>query len=142
MPIKEHLVFEGKIYPVASNSFLFKTASQLNPDCPSSQSSLQPSHIIQESAHREFRDPVLNSVVALASETAVAGYGVLVFAGSRAACESDARWISRVLSRMQDTDPATDSRRIDLILELRALSSGIDPVLEETIPFGVAFHRK
>ena len=32
-------------------------------------------------------------------------------------------------------------KRIDLLGEFRSLSTGIDSVLEQTIPYGVAFHR-
>jgi DNA polymerase theta len=33
-------------------------------------------------------------------------------------------------------------RRMDLLGELRSLNTGVDPVLEETVLYGVAFHRK
>jgi replicative superfamily II helicase len=85
---------------------------------------------------------VLNAVIALANETARLGYGVLVFCNSRAGCESVARWISRVMPELHEIDQAILEKRTDLILTLRALGTGLDPVLKETIPFGVAFHRK
>lgn len=138
VPIHEHLVYEGKVYPAASTGNLIKTASQLN-----SQKAVQsPMKLIEPSEHKEFRDPVLNAVVALAHETATTGFGVLVFAGSRAACEADARWISRVMPQPHEISPGLLDKRMDLLSDLRSLSTGIDPVLEETVLFGVAFHRE
>jgi len=141
VPVKEHLVYDGSIYPVGSTSMFLKTTSQLNSATTTTQGTPRPCGAIQESSHKEFRDPVLNSVVALASETAMAGYGVLVFAGSRGACEADARWIGRVMPSQSEVDPAVIERRMDLILDFRALGPSMDSTLEETIPFGVAFHR-
>lgn len=69
------------------------------------------------------------------------GYGSLVFAGSRGICESDARLISRVMPQPHELDSGTLDRRMDLLSELRSLSTGADPVLEETVLYGVAFHR-
>lgn len=70
------------------------------------------------------------------------GYGALVFAGSRGICESDARLISRVMPQPHEVDSKTMDKRMDLLSELRSLSTGADPVLEETVLSGVAFHRK
>lgn len=96
---------------------------------------------IDASAHKEFKDPVLNAVVSLAHETASMGYGVLVFAGSRGLCESDARWISRVMPQPNTLATEIFDKRISLLGDLRSLSTGIDPVLEESVLYGVAFHR-
>ena len=85
---------------------------------------------------------MLRAVVALADETARQNYGVLVFSSSRAACESDALVISRVVPPFQEADPAIQEKRKDLLEELRSLSTGLDPVLEQTIPNGVVFHRR
>lgn len=102
---------------------------------------MQPLRIIKPSDHKELKDPVLNAVVALANETARAGYGVLVFSSSRAGCESDAVLISRVLPAFAEADPAIQEKRLDLLGDLRSLSTGLDPKLEQTVPAGVAFHR-
>lgn len=85
---------------------------------------------------------MLNAVVSLASETARAGYGALVFASSRFGCESDARWIARVMPALDELDSSVAEKRIELLAELRSLGTGLDPILEETVPMGVAFHRK
>lgn len=139
VPIHEHLVYEGKVYAAASTGNLIKTVSQLNSQ---TQNRAIPVKHIEASEHKELSDPVLNAVVALAYETASTGFGALVFAGSRGTCESDARWISRVMPPPHDISPALLDRRMDLLSELRSLSTGIDPVLEETVLFGVAFHRE
>ncbi|WPJ59104.1 hypothetical protein SMAC4_00360 [Sordaria macrospora] len=152
VPIKEHLVYDGKIYPAATTASLLKTATQLDTRNavttttqglpPSTTSSLQHIRFIHPSTHREFKDPVMNAVVALANETARAGYGVLVFSSSRAGCESDAVLISRVLPPFSEvTDPLIRERRLNLLNELRSSSTGLDPKLEQTIPCGVAFHH-
>ncbi len=141
IPIHEHLVYEGKVYPTASTGNLIKTAAQLSSQTQSSSRTM-PSRRIDTSEHKEFGDPVLNAVVSLAHETASTGYGALVFAGSRGMCESDAKWISRVMPPLHEVDPSVVDKRMDLLSELRSLSTGIDPVLEETVLFGVAFHRK
>ena len=97
---------------------------------------------LEASKHKELADPVLNAVVTLAHETASTGFGALVFAGSRGICETDARWIARVMPQTHEIRPELLEKRMDLLSDLRSLSTGIDPVLEETVLQGVAFHRK
>ncbi|KAI2640534.1 P-loop containing nucleoside triphosphate hydrolase protein [Hypomontagnella submonticulosa] len=135
IPIEEYLVHEGKIYPASSSSGLLKAASQL-----ASNSRPVPVRIVQPSPHKEFKDTVLNSVVALATETARSGYGALVFCNSHG-CEFDARLISRALRNNEHLDPAIIEKRLDLLADLRSLSTGLDTCLAETIMFGVAFHH-
>lgn len=140
VPIEEHLVHEGNIYPASSTSGLLKTASQLASGSNASQLQNQPVRIVHPSPHKEFKDPVLNAVVALATETAKSGFGALVFCNSRYGCESNARLISRAL-RNSSLDPTILEKRLDLLADLRSLSTGLDPNLAETIPSGVAFHH-
>lgn len=140
VPIHEHLVYEGKVYPAASTASLVKTATQLSTQ--RSTQIVRPVKKIEASDHKEFKDPVLNAVVTLAHETASTGYGALVFAGSRSMCESDARLIARVMPQTDEISSALLDKRMDLLSDLRSLSTGIDPVLEETVMFGVAFHRE
>lgn len=139
MPIEEHLVYEGRIYPAGTTSQLIKAATHVD---NGSRSRLQPTRVIRESTHKEFKDPVLNAVVALANETARSGYGALVFASTRAGCESDALLISRVMPSFNEADLKVQERRIDLLGNLRSLSTGLDRTLEQTIPRGVGFHRR
>ncbi|RBR01313.1 hypothetical protein FVER53590_29548 [Fusarium verticillioides] len=141
VPIEEHLVYDGNIYPASSTSGLIKTAAQLNSRSTQTQAQMRPIRRIEPSTQKELRDPVLNAVVTLAHETAVAGFGALVFAGSRGMCESDARWISRAMPQPHELKADVVDRRMDLLGELRSLNTGVDPVLEETVLYGVAFHR-
>jgi DNA polymerase theta len=108
----------------------------------SSQPRPEPCRIILPSPNKEFKDPLINAVVSLANETARAGYGALVFCSSRAGCERDAILISQVLPRVEEVDAGTMDRRRDLLSDLRSTSTGLDPVLEKTVPVGVAFHRE
>lgn len=141
VPIEEHLVYDGNVYPAGSTSSLIRTAAQLNNRPTQTPSLTKPVRRIEPSTHKELRDPVLNAVVTLACETATSGFGALVFAGSRGMCESDARWISRAMPPPNELRPEVVDRRMDLLGELRSLNTGIDPVLEETVLYGVAFHR-
>ncbi|KXH49070.1 DEAD/DEAH box helicase [Colletotrichum simmondsii] len=138
VPIEEHLVYEGNIYPAATTSELLKTAKNLN--TATQKTGSRATRRIEPSVHKEFQDPVLNAVVSLASETAKAGYGALVFASSRYGCEADARWIAKVMPALDELESGLVEKRAELMAELRSLGTGIDPVLEETVPMGVAFH--
>ncbi|KAI9166973.1 Helicase POLQ-like protein [Paramyrothecium foliicola] len=140
VPIKEHLVHDSNIYPSELTYNLAQMPSQLS-QIKSSLDRSCPSRKVSSSMHKELADPVLNAVISLAYETARAGYGVLVFAGSRGLCESDARLLSRVMPDINELDPTMADRRLDLLSDLRSLSTGVDPVLEETVPYGVAFHQ-
>ncbi|KAI0410319.1 P-loop containing nucleoside triphosphate hydrolase protein [Xylaria grammica] len=142
IPVQEYLVHEGKIYPASTTRSILKTPSQLQPDSSLTlRLDSRPVRAIQASQHNEFQDPVLNAVVALANETVRSGYGVLVFCSSRQGCESDARFISRVLPQANELDPSVIEKRLDLLGDLRSLSMDLDPNLAETIPAGVAFHH-
>ncbi|CRK41039.1 hypothetical protein BN1708_008436 [Verticillium longisporum] len=141
VPVEEHLVYESHVYPAATTSELLKTANQLKHVSQPTQSEAMAIRRIEPSVHRELKDPVVNSVVALAAETARAGYGALVFAGSRGACETDAKLIARVLPQQEEVESTVFDKRVGLLAELRSLSTGLDAALEETIPSGVAFHR-
>ncbi|KAK6452525.1 DNA polymerase theta [Trichoderma asperellum] len=124
IPIEEHLVCDGKVYYVGSNGA--SAQKHLKVD-EISKGQVDPTRWIQGSSHREFQDPVLNAVVSLAHETAMMGYGSLIFAGSRSICEADARLISRVMPQLDELDSATMDKRMDLLSELRSLSTGADP---------------
>ncbi|KAK1473817.1 DEAD/DEAH box helicase [Colletotrichum abscissum] len=130
VPIEEHLVYEGNIYPATTTSELLKTAKNLN--TATQKTGSRATRRIEPSGHKEFQDPVLNAVVSLASETANAGYGALVFASSRYGCEADARWIAKVMPALDELESGLVEKRTELMAELRSLGTGIDPVLEET----------
>jgi len=131
------LVYNDKIYPAGTTTSLLKAIAQISPTTQSAQ----PLRTIGASNHSELKDPVMNAVVALTNETVRAGYGVLVFSSSRAGCESDALLISRTLPTFQEADLGVQQKRADLLSDLRNLSTGLDPKLEQTIPAGVAFHH-
>ncbi|KAK2601723.1 hypothetical protein QQS21_004711 [Conoideocrella luteorostrata] len=141
VPIEEHLVYDGKIFLAGPNDGLGHTPSQLSSQ-DVTEGKATPARRVDNSTQKEFADILLNSVVSLSYETASMGYGVLVFAGSRAVCESNARWISRVMPQPDELDAEILHKRMSLLGDLRSLSTGVDPVLEETVLYGVAFHRK
>lgn len=140
VPIEEHLVCDGNIYAAGTDSRLIRAATQAN-GTHESRARSSALGTIACSGAKELQDPVLNAVVALANETACAGYGVLIFASSRAGCESDALLISRVLPALKEMDTGIQEQRIDLLGDLRSQPGGLDPTLEQTIPHGVAFHH-
>ena len=141
IPIEEFLVHQGKIYASKDTRSSSNSVDPTN-SAGKPRSQGVPLGCVEHSEHKPFEDCVLNAVVSLAHETALTGSGVLVFAGSRTLCESDARWISRVMPRIDELPEGVASRRIDLLADLRSLSIDLDPVLEDTVLYGVAFHRK
>lgn len=144
VPVEEHLVFDNAIYPASTSSMFYKTATQLHNSARSqepSQPSPSPCRIIQPSNSKELQNPLLNSVVSLAYETAQAGYGALVFCSSRLGCERNASLISLVLPQSNEVDQIIMEKRIDLLNNLRSTSVGLDHILEKTVPRGVAFHH-
>jgi DNA polymerase theta len=145
VPLEEYLVFDNAVYPAATANSFNKTATQLNAQTQmqtATQQKPEPSRTIQPSPYKEFKNPLINAVVTLANETARAGYGALVFCGSRVGCERDAVIISQVLPRVNEVGVKTLDRRRDLLNDLRSTNTGLDHILEKTIPLGVAFHRE
>ncbi|TAQ89791.1 hypothetical protein B7494_g1900 [Chlorociboria aeruginascens] len=140
VPIEEHLVFDNAVYPASSSSRFYKTATQLSVQSQT-QARPQPCRKILPSSSKQLKNPLINSVVSLANETARAGFGALVFCSSRSGCERDASLISQVLPRIEETDRAIMEKRRDLVNDLRSTSTGLDHVLERIIPLGVAFHH-
>lgn len=142
VPVEEHLVYDGRIYAAGTASRLVKAvATQANGSQVSQAPYTAAIGTISASDAKELQDPVLNAVVALASETARAGFGVLVFASSRAGCETDALIISRAMPPLHEWDTDVQEKRTDLLGDLRSLPGGLDPTLEQTINNGVAFHH-
>jgi hypothetical protein len=143
VPVEEHLVFDNAVYPASSSSRFYKTATQLNTQNQNpSQSKPEAARLITQSPSKELNNPLINAVVALSSETARAGHGALVFCSSRVGCEKDAMLISQVLPSVEEVDSPTAEKRRDLLNDLRSTTTGLDPILEKTIPVGVAFHRE
>ena len=139
IPIEEHIVFENDIYPSTTSSASLKTACQLTRT--EYDISTPPSRSILPSNHKELQKPVINAVVSLAIETVRAGYGALVFCGTRQGCQVDALLISEAMPPAGEINTEVLDRRKQVLTELRSQPVGLDSTLEKTIPRGVAFHR-
>ncbi|KAK9849842.1 Helicase [Penicillium brevicompactum] len=137
IPIDEYLVYENGIYPAATSRQLFQTASKLTA-AASLHDSIPPHRTIEPSTFKQLGNSATNSMVALAVETAAAGFGSLVFCGSRQACQIHAMTIGEA---MPPPEPEELNKRLDLLAELRSLSCGLDPALEKTIARGTGFHN-
>lgn len=97
--------------------------------------------VIEKSAHKELQSPIANAMVALVLETALSGYGALIFCGSRQACHSNALLISEAMPDETLLDTDIMENRYDIIASLQSLPCGLDPIFEKTVVKGVAFHR-
>ncbi|PYI03628.1 DNA-directed DNA polymerase theta [Aspergillus sclerotiicarbonarius CBS 121057] len=141
VPIDDYLVYENAIYPAATSRQLFQTITKLKSMTNTSLMDKMPPHrIIRPSAFRELANLTTNATVALAIDTAAAGYGALVFCGSRQMCQLQAAVISEAIpAPSENTDEL--NKRLDLLADLRSLPSGLDPVLENTLVRGVGFHH-
>ncbi|KAI1834721.1 hypothetical protein DTO027I6_6967 [Penicillium roqueforti] len=137
IPIEEYLVYENGIYPAATSRQLFHTASKLTA-AASLHDTIPPHRIIEPSTSKQLSNPATNAMVALAVETAAAGFGSLVFCGSRNACQIHAATIGEA---MPPAEPEELNKRLDLLAELRSLACGLDPALETTIIRGTGFHN-
>ena len=144
VPVEEYLVFENAAYAASTSRLFCKTATQLASaqTQTSTQQRIEPSRTIEASPDKELSNPLINSVVSLANETARAGYGALVFCSSRAGSERDAELISQALPQSSELGLDVTGRRSDLLNDLRSTATGLDRLLEKTIPVGVAFHRE
>ncbi|KAJ6101926.1 Helicase C-terminal [Penicillium sp. IBT 16267x] len=135
VPIDEYLVYENAIYPAATSRQLFQTATKL----ASTLTPIPPHRIIEPSTYKEFGNAATNAMVALAVETASAGYGALVFCGSRNACQINAATIGEAMPHAEDKEEL--NKRLDLLADLRSLTCGLDPVLGKTVIKGTGFHH-
>ncbi|KAI9734226.1 MAG: hypothetical protein M1834_002328 [Cirrosporium novae-zelandiae] len=143
IPIDEHLVYDNAIYPAGSSKAFFKTVSQLklnSTEPQNSQDSLLPERTIAASDFPELKRPVTNAVVALAVETALSGYGALLFCSGRQICQNISELVARAMPDEQMSQEILDHRR-DVISDLRSLPVGLDVVLQKTVMNGVAFHH-
>ncbi|CAG8072909.1 unnamed protein product [Penicillium salamii] len=138
IPIDEYMVYENGIYPAATSRQLFQTASKLTA-AASLHDTIPPHRIIEPSSFKQLGNSATNAMVALAVETASAGFGSLVFCGSRQACQIHAATIGEA---MPPPGQEELGKRLDLLAELRSLSCGLDPALEVTIAKGTGFHSK
>lgn len=139
IPIEEYLVCDNFIYQPANAKDFFRTASQLSLSNGTHESP-PPCRIIRHSVHPNLENAVLNAVVALALETAVSGYGALVFCSSRQGSQSTAVLIAETMPTENIALDVLD-KRMDLLASLQALPSGFEPALSQTVLQGVGFHH-
>jgi hypothetical protein len=69
---------------------------------------------------------------------------VLIFCSSRKGCESTARHISRFLQKfsLRTSGPGSEFSDVSSAVEaLRRCPAGLDLILEQTLPSGVAYHH-
>lgn len=138
VPIDEFLVIGSNIYPASiSNKVLDFAAEKKSIDT----TSMPPLRMVRSSTFKELSDQVVNAVVALAIETASAGYGALVFCRSRQRSQITALSASRAMPGGGLVSEETMDKRREIITELRNLPTGLDDTLAKTILNGVAFHR-
>ena len=72
------------------------------------------------------------------------GHSVLIFCSSRKGCESTARHVAMHLKKFSakvQEEESEFSTIFSAIDALRRCPAGLDPVLEETFPLGVAYHH-
>ncbi|KAL8063378.1 hypothetical protein ABFX02_01G023200 [Erythranthe guttata] len=88
------------------------------------------------------KDP--DHIVELCNEVVQEGHSVLIFCSSRKGCESTAKHIAKHLKRFSVSPRSEQGESFDVAFAIDALQrspAGLDPVLEETLPFGVAYHH-
>ncbi|GJM87561.1 hypothetical protein PR202_ga03528 [Eleusine coracana subsp. coracana] len=88
------------------------------------------------------KDP--DHIVELCNEVVLQGHSVLLFCSSRKGCESTARHVAKFLKLVSVGSSHVGSEFSDAASAIEALKrcpAGLDPVLEETLPFGVAYHH-
>ncbi|KAL1210307.1 Helicase and polymerase-containing protein TEBICHI [Cardamine amara subsp. amara] len=97
---------------------------------------------IPKAADMGGKDP--DHIVELCNEVVQEGNSVLIFCSTRKGCESTARHISKLIKKVPIDIDGENNEFMDIrsaIDALRRSPSGVDPVLEETLPSGVAYHH-
>ncbi|CAN6911688.1 unnamed protein product [Brassica oleracea] len=88
------------------------------------------------------KDP--DHIIELCNEIVQEGNSVLIFCSSRKGCESTAKHIAKLIKKVLIDVDGENSEFMDITSAIDALQrspSGVDPVLEETLPSGVAYHH-
>ncbi|XP_029353156.1 DNA polymerase theta [Echeneis naucrates] len=90
-------------------------------------------------------------IVSLCYETVRGGHSVLLFCPSKNWCEKLADSIAREFYNLRHTDRQADAEPqpvcldqeglVDVVAQLRRTPAGLDPILQRTMPWGVAFHH-
>ncbi|GAA0144171.1 DNA-directed DNA polymerase [Lithospermum erythrorhizon] len=97
---------------------------------------------ISKSSDLGGRDP--DHIAELCNEVVREGNSVLIFCSTRKGCESTASHVARYLKKFPGSptkDQSWENEITYALDELRRSPSGLDPVLEETLPAGVAYHH-
>lgn len=137
IPISEFLVYDNNIYSTQNTKDFFRTASQLNGIC-ATQKPPKSCQTIETSIHKELESAMNNAVVALAVETAVKGYGALIFCSSRQGSQTMANLVAQT---MPPGAPEILDKRTDVLAALQALPGGFESTFAKTIVSGVGFHH-
>ena len=86
----------------------------------------------------------MHNPLVLLLQVVLEGHSVLLFCSSRKGCESTAKHIAKYLkvANVSSKDVGSEFRDAASAVEaLKRCPAGLDPVLEETLPFGVAYHH-
>ncbi|XP_059592184.1 helicase and polymerase-containing protein TEBICHI isoform X2 [Vitis vinifera] len=97
---------------------------------------------ISKTADLGGKDP--DHIVELCNEVVQEGHSVLLFCSSRKGCEFTARHVSKFLKKFSTNAHNNTGEFVDIssaIDALRRSPAGLDPILEETLPSGVAYHH-
>ncbi|KAL6854375.1 hypothetical protein ACP4OV_019278 [Aristida adscensionis] len=97
--------------------------------------------MLPKAADHGGKDP--DHIAELCNEVVTQGHSVLLFCSSRKGCESTARHVAKFL-KVASIGQSVGSEFSDVssaIEALRRCPAGLDPVLEETLPSGVAYHH-
>ncbi|KAH0940862.1 hypothetical protein HID58_000499 [Brassica napus] len=97
---------------------------------------------LPKAANMGGKDP--DHIIELCNEIVQEGNSVLIFCSSRKGCESTAKHIAKLIKKVLIDVDGENSEFMDItsaIDALRRSPSGVDPVLEETLPSGVAYHH-
>ncbi|AQK40089.1 Helicase and polymerase-containing protein TEBICHI [Zea mays] len=98
--------------------------------------------VLPKVADHGGKDP--DHIVELCNEVVLQGHSVLLFCSSRKGCESTARHVAKFLKlpSVGTTDVSSEFSDAAAAIEaLRRCPAGLDPILGETLPFGVAYHH-
>ncbi|XP_069022863.1 DNA polymerase theta [Embiotoca jacksoni] len=108
------------------------------------------------SAVRQFTPALVikgddDHIVSLCYETVREGHSVLLFCPSKNWCEKLADTIAREFYNLRHTDRQGEAEPqpvclhleglVDVMAQLRRTPAGLDPILQRTVPWGVAFHH-
>ncbi|CAD6336670.1 unnamed protein product, partial [Miscanthus lutarioriparius] len=98
--------------------------------------------VLPKVADHGGKDP--DHIVELCNEVVLQGHSVLLFCSSRKGCESTARHVAKFLKLPSAGSSDVSSEFSDAAAAIEALRrcpAGLDPILGETLPFGVAYHH-